>query len=240
MTDYAKHIETGNRWLSSRGDAIHAEMGDFVTSAIELMRAATPKSAEAEREHVAREICMARHDTDGSFTALSTAGVEALVLRERASARAEGYAQQEDAIRKCETAIAEEMCETSRLSVQLSAAQAEIATLKEVVEARDNYVDELKAEIARLRAEYDQDHKMLIDVAYALQAKLTERDAEIERLRRIDAQDHIDRDVTLQELERVSTKLTNLRAAAARAVTAQAQSRLWREKLLAAVAASRT
>lgn len=176
MTDYTKHIETGNQWLSSRGDAIRAEMGDFVTAAIELMRAAAPKDAEAERVRCSN--VAASFDFDARSTRRDRAEV---LLSERAAARADGRALEQaewldlnlggklsaaQAAAKMWEVRATDLANRidprmqlptteERLREKLSAAQAEIARLRtqsEVRRERNIGCDALQTKLTNLRA----------------------------------------------------------------------------------------
>jgi hypothetical protein len=214
MTDYAKHIETLQQTASHD---MHAR--EALTAAIELMRAATPKSPEDEREQVRKAVL-----------AGPIYGVDRIV-RDLAAARAEGYAQAKadlqteyakghrvgyeagsqaqldepcDHIRRsCEEVGCRAPIE-ARLVFALSAAQAEIARLRRESDATpDQFL--LNQHIEQLQTV----NQAFILTAKELQTKLTERDAEIERLR--DERDSADR-----VMRHLDIKLTNLRAAAER------------------------
>lgn len=87
MTDYAKHIEVLAD-IACEQDT-KPELA-ALTAAIELMRAATPKSPEEEREHARRRA------RDFQTCAFGTA-VE-MWEADRAVARAEGYARGQEAV----------------------------------------------------------------------------------------------------------------------------------------------
>lgn len=192
MTDYAKHIEVLERNINEWSDG---ERVAATRAAIELMRAAMPKDAEAEREH-----CLAVAYEWAKPLSLDSIPFELirptnLILRERAAARAEG-----DTVgytRACLTRVAE-------VEAELSAAQAESAERLRVALACGRELAAAKVKAAQAEGEYQ---RLLKSHAAAK--------AQIERLH--DAWEH---DLKLADVETLETKLTNLRAAANAAVDA--------------------
>lgn len=203
MTDYTKHIEKIEFLLRVIGPT------EALDAAITLMQAATPLSSEEERKHIARAICIARHDTDGSFTALSTAAVEALVLRERAAARAEGAAELSACkaeVRKLQELYDDAIDDLGSTGAELAACNADIERLREENEKLTTW-----GPLRRLNDEWTA-------VEAALQIKLTERDAENERLRAENEVHVVFIDSYESRTTELETKLTNLRAAAERVI----------------------
>lgn len=133
MTYYATHIE-GLRRLHDDLTSLYPQHQAHLTAAIELMRAAQPKDAEAEREYcasVARTI-------DG------TNDTRRVIWAARAVARAEGYEAGKHA--------ADEGLQADTNTVlELAAARAEIERLK----TESAETEFLAREIERLRTERD-------------------------------------------------------------------------------------
>lgn len=97
MTDYAKHIEVLQHPFRDWPEATRVLAND---AAIELMRAAMPKDAEAERQECQR--IAEEWLTDQRIAHPESASADALgdLLEEkRAAARAEGYAEAIEASR---------------------------------------------------------------------------------------------------------------------------------------------
>lgn len=185
MTDYTKHIEALKE--SKRNGRLLPDEHRAVDAAIELMQAATPKGAEAERDY-----CRWRTEEQFHGRHLGLTDV-AFLERERAAARAEGFEAMEAACRFNEE--------------QLAAARAEIERL------RANYVKAVE-DYAAARVEGYVDGKSdagaeWTEGSVALAGVLAEACDKYEiQLARADKQH--DRALDLE------TKLTNLRAAAER------------------------
>lgn len=155
MTDYAKHIETFNGLLQ---DADQDDYHEAAEAAIDLMRAAAPKSEAEEREHCCAVVRVQRMTPRPAVT---------LLVSERAAARASAYAQgradgYQDG-RRDGTADREHQ------TAQLTAAQAEIEQLRErlddCVSLGNKAVAVVRAagktEIERLRAESEEHNGLL-------------------------------------------------------------------------------
>lgn len=121
MTDYAKHIEDLEALRTAMTPG--SRQYEAVTAAIELMRSASPKDAEAERGHceaVAGELL----DTDiaGRWIGRRAHAATAFIA-ERAAARAEGYTR----IDAMQTELAAAKAEIERLTAELQQTKAALA-----------------------------------------------------------------------------------------------------------------
>lgn len=148
MTDFAKHIEVITEMLRPHvsEDTTADDMDEALTAAIELMRAATPKDAKAERElvqQVAAEIPLAPD-------LASRIAIRNQILDLRAAARAEGYAQADAAANTRWRKVCDKEIELNgedrdraeeELTDQLTAAQAEIARLRAENAVHEAFID---------------------------------------------------------------------------------------------------
>lgn len=227
MTDYAKHIEALESLRQPAYlDPRHVEA---LTAAIELMRAAAPKSPEEERElvqQVTAEIPLAPD-------LASRIAIRDQILDLRAAARAEGYARGQtqeavDYVMKDHAEAADMIARTIRAERELSAAQAEIERLRAKLDLETErlpiefgaQIAERDAEIERLRAGQASISAVRTtqnDVGY-LRAALDNQRADATEAREVRDAAVSAMDCAKQERNALETKLTNLRAAAERAL----------------------
>lgn len=194
---YGIHIET----LKSYRDhavVLTGAMQDALDAAIEIMQAAQPKDAAAEREHCVQTL--------HAFCSMAPGADDVQWLeRERAQARAEGYAAGRAENEAANDHYRQTVANLNAVHTKLAAAQAEIERLK------DNLVHDQTAERS-LNTE--------------LSTKLAAAQAEIDRLKDyLDHKEHETKAICVLHSNCVDarnaalTKLANLRSAAERALS---------------------
>ena len=132
MDNTTEHIETLEDILGYA--TAGARNAEALRAAIELMRAAQPLDPAAEREHCER--LQQWHPSDGPKQTLTE-----LLMRARAEARAEGYAQ-------ADLQHAQAGAEMDR---KLSAARAEIERLKAAASQVGEVCDQFETKLTNLR-----------------------------------------------------------------------------------------